>query len=345
MEAEFADLKVLAESALGGPARVSGPLPGGGSERFLYRFYRRKGSGTDMASVVGVIGRNAAEGRAFVGFTRHFAAQGLPVPRIYRAGKSRAAYVMEDLGDVTLAAQLARLRAGPAGRALALATLSRVVGWLPRFQVHGGQGLDYSLCCESEQLDTPVFEADLERFLWIYIPRHAPKAKPSDRVLGEMDVLLVRLETVARDHFCYRDFQPRNIMWREGPVFLDYQSGRRGALQYDLASLLYSPDSGLQERERMPLIDAYLKSLAECGVKLEKFAFLADFHPFVLVRRLQALGAYAQLGKQPGREHFRAKIAPALADLGQLLESGKLSMGLPALEAWLRTLVRAGAGG
>lgn len=329
------DLQDFAGQAIGRDLAPGVPMAGGGSARAFFRF---SATGAGAESWIGVIGSNAAETRAFLGFTRHFAAQGLPVPSIIAADEARGFYLMEDLGKETLADQLAAWRAVPIGRVMAMAALNRVVGWLPRFQVHGGAGLDWRLCHERAELDGPVFEADLERFLWLYIPRHAPAAKPGDDVLAEMDALVLRLETVPREHFCYRDFQARNIMWRDGPVFLDYQSGRRGALHYDLASLLYSPDSGLGEAERSQLIDVYLQGLKDCGVSINRLAFLADFHPFVLVRRLQALGAYGQMAAQ-GKAEYLKKIPPALADLKQLLASGKLSMGLPKLEAWLRKVV------
>ena len=335
---QISQLQSLAEQAMGRELPPPEPLAGGGSARAYFRF------ADGAQSLVGVAGSNLKETRAFLGFTHHFAAQGLPVPRILAAEEAQGLYLMEDLGKLTLADQLAAWRAIPVGKVMAIAALTRVVGWLPRFQVHGGAGLDYRLCHESAELDGPIFEADLERFLWVYIPRHAPAAKPDDDVLAEMDALVLRLETVPREHFCYRDFQARNIMWRDGPVFLDYQSGRRGALHYDLASFLYSPDSGLNEQERSQLIDVYLKGLKDCGAPQDRIRFLADFHPFVLVRRLQALGAYAALAGQ-GKEAYLRKIAPALADLKQLLAGGKFSLGLPALESWLGKLVNTKPGG
>ncbi|MCZ6474616.1 MAG: phosphotransferase [SAR324 cluster bacterium] len=334
--ADLSQLQAFAEEKLSQALEPGQPMPGGGSAR---RFYRFRGGGS---SWIGVIGSHAAENRAFLGFTLHFGGQGLPVPRIYAVDREQGFYLMEDLGDTTLAAQLAQFRGHPAGRVIAMATLHRIVGWLPRFQVHGGEGLDYGLCHEGEELDGEVFAADVRRFIDEYIPRHAKGSEPEERVLIELEVLITRLHSMPREHFCYRDFQPRNIMWRDGPVFLDYQSGRRGALHYDLASFLYSPDTGLGEKERVQLIDVYLKALRDCGVAMDHISFLADFHPIVLVRRLQALGAYAQIGATEGKEDYLQYITPSLADLGQLLSQGKLSMGLPALEAWLKRIVMAG---
>ena len=54
------------------------------------------------------------------------------------------------------------------------------------------------------------------------------------------------LLSAERDYFLYRDFQSRNVLWRDGhPYFVDYQGGRRGALQYDIASLLYDGKADL----------------------------------------------------------------------------------------------------
>jgi aminoglycoside/choline kinase family phosphotransferase len=129
-------------------------------------------------------------------------------------------------------------------------------------------------------------------------------------------------------------------MWRAGaPVFIDYQSGRRGPLVYDLASILYSPDSRLDEEGRERLIGVYLEALLETGTHIAREDFLRDFYPMVLLRRLQAVGAYARMALQKGkREHLRS-IEPSLVTLRELAERGKIAAGSPALREWLGGLL------
>jgi aminoglycoside/choline kinase family phosphotransferase len=342
MPASLDDLKTLAGRCLGIPVRVLGRLPGGGSER---AFHRLQAAGRPA---IGVIGANLAEVRAFLGFTRHFAQQGIPVPRILGEDAARGLYLMEDLGQATLAGRLREWRAAPDGAARARAALEAVVRWLPEIQVRGGAGLDDTLCWEGRALDGAAFARDVERFLTQYVPRFVLRPTPVDAaVRADLDALLERLDALPRQHFCYRDFQTRNVMWvaregsPEGPVFLDYQAGRRGPLAYDLASLLFSPDTGADEPLREHLLGVYLAALAGQGVAAPREAFLAGFWPLVLVRRLQALGRYAELIAVRKRAGFLEKIAPALAELRALHGAGRFAFGLPALEAWLGRVLEA----
>ena len=53
-------------------------------------------------------------------------------------------------------------------------------------------------------------------------------------------------------------------MLKDGEVyFIDYQGGRRGALQYDLASLLYDAKANIPEAEREELLEFYLDELSQ----------------------------------------------------------------------------------
>ncbi len=134
MTATLADLQALAAATIGGPVTVEDRLAGGGSARAFYRLR----AGLDGCAVIGVMARSAAEVRAFLGFTRHFAAKGIPVPRIYGEDAARGLYLMEDLGSVTLAHRLHHWRAQPGGESQARAALETVVRWLPIIQVRGG---------------------------------------------------------------------------------------------------------------------------------------------------------------------------------------------------------------
>ena len=362
-------LAQFCETRLGSPCIRATPLPGGGSRREFFRLALADGRG-----VIGVLGHDLGEVRAFLLMTRHFAAQGIPVPEILAEDPAVGLYAMEDLGNLTLAAALQAWRedtvtanpgAGDAAQGesdsgQARRALETVVRWLAVIQVRGGRGLPPEALVEGAALDGAVFRKDLHRFAEHFLPRFAPGAATLEiaspakggRVAEDIEALLARLDALPREPFCYRDFQGRNIMWVrrnweqvEGPVFLDYQSGRPGPLPYDMASLLYSPDTGVGETLRGHLLGTYLEALAGEGVILVRDEFLEDFYPVLLVRRLQALGAYADLGAAQGKPGYLEQIPLAVADLAALLREGRFHLGLPALERWLKdVLEEAGRG-
>ena len=133
------------------------------------------------------------------------------------------------------------------------------------------------------------------------------------------------------DYFLYRDFQSRNIMLRDGqPFFLDYQGGRKGALQYDVASLLYDAKADLPPELRQQLLDLYIERLGDF-IKVEREEFLHYFYAYVYVRILQALGAYGFRGFYERKAHFLQSVPYALKNLRWLLHNVKLPIALPTL--------------
>ena len=328
--ASLADLRDFASSLFGATPSEAHALTGGGSDR---RYFRIAVNGV---SVIGVISDNAAEQRAFLLFTRHFQSRGIPVPAIHGVDEARGLYLLEDLGPLTLRDHLALLRTEPGGRAPAEQALHAAIRWLPVIQVKGGKGLDYSACLAQPDMDGATYAADIRLFLERFVARYAPGLWPPPAAASAIDALVSRALALDSSHFCYRDFQTRNIMWRDGrPCYIDYQSGRRGPLVYDLASILYSPDSGLVDAERARLIDTYLAALADCGPRPDRQDFLAAFHPMVLLRRLQALGAYARLAGEKAKPEFLAHVPASLADLRALLHPHAEGLEYPALRDWL----------
>jgi hypothetical protein len=137
------------------------------------------------------------------------------------------------------------------------------------------------------------------------------------------------------EHFLYRDFQSRNVMIRPGPDgtgepwFIDYQGGRRGALQYDLASILYDAKADLPDEARERLLERYLDRLARF-ITIDRGEFLRVFPAFRLIRSLQALGAYGYRGLYEGKQHFVESIPFGVKNARTLLNSD-LPVDLPEL--------------
>ena len=126
------------------------------------------------------------------------------------------------------------------------------------------------------------------------------------------------------DSFMFRDFQSRNIMVRAGEVwFIDYQGGRQGALPYDVASLLYDAIVVIPDEQREELLDGYI-----CGLQayrtVEPGLFRHVFYRFVLVRLLQAMGAFGLRGLYERKPHFIDSIQPGLHSIDRLFQSGRL---------------------
>jgi hypothetical protein len=139
------------------------------------------------------------------------------------------------------------------------------------------------------------------------------------------------LLSADRDYFMYRDFQSRNVMLRSGsPFFLDYQGGRKGALQYDVASLLYDAKADLPPELRQQLLDLYIERVQQF-IPQEREKFLHSFYAYVYVRILQALGAYGFRGFYERKAHFLQSVPYALKNLRWLLHNVKLPIALPTL--------------
>jgi aminoglycoside/choline kinase family phosphotransferase len=319
-------LKRLFEQHYRLPAEQVQPLQGqlGGSGRVIVRL---SGSGQ---SAIGILYSVREENVAFLEFSRHFRRHGLPVPEIYAEDLSQGAYLEEDLGDTTLFEFLSANRAGDDIAPPAIEAYRRVVAVLPRFQVEAGRNLNYKVCYPRAAFDRQSMAWDLNYFKYYFL-RLA--GIPFNEQALELDFtrLTKFLLTASHDYFLYRDFQSRNVMLRGGqPSFLDYQGGRKGALQYDIASLLYDGKADLPPELRRQLLNHYLDCLAGY-IDLKREAFMEHYYAYVYVRILQALGAYGFRGFYERKPHFLESVPYALKNLRWLAEHVKLPIALPAL--------------
>ena len=319
-------LKKLFEQHFQTPATRVQPLQGklGGSGRTIIRL------SSDRVSAIGILYGVREENMAFLEFSRHFRRHGLPVPEIYGEDLNRGAYLEEDLGDTTLFEFLSKNRSGENIAPQAVEAYRKVVAVLPRFQVEAGRDLNYDVCYPRDSFDRQSIDWDLNYFKYYFL-RLAGIPFNEQALQDDFDRLANFLLTADRNYFMYRDFQSRNVMLRDGqPFFLDYQGGRRGALQYDIASLLYDAKADLPPQLRQQLLDLYIERFSSL-IQVEREAFLYHYYAYVYVRILQALGAYGFRGFYERKPHFLQSVPYALKNLRWLPHNVKLPITLPTL--------------
>jgi hypothetical protein len=159
-----------------------------------------------------------------------------------------------------------------------------------------------------------------------------------DRLERDFGRLTEFLLEADGSRFLYRDFQSRNVMLRgDAPWFLDYQGGRRGALHYDVASLLYDAKAEVPPALRETLLEGYLDALAR-HVDVDRDGFRRHYRAFVLIRILQAMGAYGYRGFYERKTHFLKSVPPAVENLRGLLADGLLPLAVPELRAVLERI-------
>jgi aminoglycoside/choline kinase family phosphotransferase len=302
------------------------PLQGqlGGSGRKIIRLTAGK------ISAVGILYDVREENAAFLEFSRHFRKHGLPVPEIYAQDLGHGAYLEEDLGDVSLFEFLTKNRAGDDIASPVVEAYRRVIATLPRFQVEAGRDLNYNVCYPRGSFDRQSITWDLNYFKYYFL-RLAGIPFSEQALEDDFNNLTEFLLSADRDYFLYRDFQSRNIMLRSGqPFFLDYQGGRKGALQYDVASLLYDAKADLPPELRQQLLDHYLGTLGGF-VDLKRDVFLHHYYAYVYIRIMQALGAYGFRGFYERKVHFLQSVPYALKNLRWLLHNVTLPIALPTL--------------
>lgn len=290
-------------------------LPSGGSNR---KYYRLTGTG---GTVIGVAGTSEAENRAFIYLSHHFRAQDLPVPRVLDVSDDGMYYLQEDMGDQTLFDALRSGReSGGNYTPEQVELLKRTIAMLPALQIKGGQGMDWHQCYPVPAMDRQSVMFDLNYFKYNFlkftgIDFHEVRLE-TDLIHFSYDLLKDSGET-----FLYRDFQARNVMLVDGlPRFIDFQGGRRGPMQYDVASFLWQASAKYSPELRRQLIDTYLNALEHIQT-IDRDEFMQMLNLFVLFRLMQVLGAYGFRGLFERKKHFLDSIGPALDNLKDLLDS------------------------
>lgn len=290
-------------------------ITGSGSNRQYFRL-----TDADGHSVIGVVGTSRDENHAFCYLSRHFTLRQLPVPQVLIESEDGLRYLQTDLGDVSLFDALKNGReAGGRYTQAERELLRRTIAQLPNLQIRGARGLDFSHCYPQAEMDRTNVLFDLNYFKYCFLKAtgldfHEMKLEASFQLMAK-DIVEDQQEA-----FLYRDFQARNVMLdAEGnPWFIDFQGGRKGPIQYDLASFLWQASARYSNELRRELIDVYIESLKQY-TEVNEQKFRQRLQLFVLFRLLQVLGAYGFRGYFERKKHFLESIPPAMQNLRELL--------------------------
>ncbi len=285
-----------------------------GSDRKIYRIFK------DDWTVIGIIGDNREENEAFVEFSHHFQKHDLNVPEIYAVNLNEGVYLEQDLGDDTLFQWMVNIRQTDGFTTDIQNMYKKVIDALPLFQIIAGSSLNYSYCYQHVSFGHESMHWDLHYFKGRFLNYFYKSKLDHTKLENDFNTLISFLLEANQDFFLYRDFQSRNVMILDGvPWFIDYQSGRRGALQYDLGSLLYDAKANLPESFREEMIDYYISRVRKI-INLNADHFKKYFYGFVLIRIMQAFGAYGYLSVVKGKKQFFRSVPYAIRNLEILME-------------------------
>ncbi len=300
------------------------PIPLAGSYR---QYYRLSGQ---HKQAIGVFSPDPAETRAFISFTNHFSQIGLNVPSMLATALDDNCYLISDLGNTSLLDHLEKNRVNGLPSDESYALYKMAIAELPRFQVDACKDLNFSVCYPSGEFDGRSMRWDLNYFKYYFL--RLLKIQFNEAALeDDFDRLIVHLLQSGNQYFMYRDFQARNILIHEGkPWFIDYQGGRRGPLQYDLASLLFQVKASLPYSFREEMLHWYLQNLKKF-IEIDEKKFIDDYYGFVLIRLLQVMGAYGFRGYFERRAHFLQSIPFAVENLRWLIENIAFRVKMPEL--------------
>lgn len=306
-------------------------LPQSGSDRKYFRI-------TEVSnSVIGAYNANPDENEAFIGFSKHFLKQGLPVPEVFGYLPEKYIYFLQDLGDTNLYTWLHSRTDISEFNNETKDLYRKILDKLILFQTNGIVGLNLELCYPHKSFDRQSMLWDMNYFKYMLLKLLTVPFNERN-LERDFNTLCDYLLETGQDYFLYRDFQTANVMVVEGePWFIDYQGGRKGAAQYDVASLLFDAKIPMSDSDREELLGYYIDKF--CAVaKEDKDKFRGYYAGFSIIRVMQALGAFGFRGLYEQKPSFTDSIVPGVILLNKLIGSAKSHINLPELYATVQAI-------
>ena len=302
------------------PGSFAGPIikeriKGDGSDRIWSRV---RGSGHSLIMADHGIrrSRETCEVDSFVSIGNHLYEKAVPVPKIHRYDLFSGLVFLEDLGDMDLQSACEKDPRPQSVKAL----YESVIRLIPDMCIRGGENFNPAWTCQTEAYDVPmILEKECRYFVDAFLNDYLGMGIDFKTLETEFTLVARKAAESEMPGFMHRDFQSRNIMLKNGRFYIiDFQGGRIGPPQYDLASLLVDPYVALSG-DLVSQLKQYACNLFSGVMGITPEAFYSGYNACAVTRNLQILGAYAFLSRKRNKPYFEMYIPTALRTLKENL--------------------------
>jgi N-acetylmuramate 1-kinase len=254
----------------------------------------------------------------FINVAELFAAMPLPVPRLLAQDADLGVLALEDLGDVTLQAHV-----GTSGADAHSALYQQAVAFIDVLQRRGRELASPRYTPYGVTFDIAKLSWELDFFVKYFLEAYrGARLGPIERAALQTEFRAI-VEDLASEPrvLCHRDYHSRNLMLRDGRLFIiDFQDARMGPDTYDLASLLRDSYVDVPARAVDDLIAHFL---ALQGREREAPAFRTRFDLMALQRTLKALGTFGHQAAARQNPVYIQYIPRALGHVRQDLRTSR----------------------
>jgi NDP-sugar pyrophosphorylase family protein/aminoglycoside/choline kinase family phosphotransferase len=286
-------------------------LKGDGSDRNWYRL--TSGNRSLVMADHGIRkNQSTSEVDSFVAIGRHLHDKDIPVPEIYLYDTFSGLVFMEDLGDATLQAMVLNTT----NPEKIISYYKSVISLLGNLSLSGAKGFDPVWTYQTSYYDQDlILEKECRYFVDAFLRNYLGMNISFKDLENEFRSLADRALEFSVNGFMHRDMQSRNIMVKNNRFyFIDFQGGRFGPIQYDLASLLMDPYVELSFRVRNLLLNFSVQRLSSV-LNVDPDNFLYGYKYCSITRNLQILGAFAYLSRIKEKTYFEKYIPNAINTL------------------------------
>jgi len=261
---------------------------------------------------------STCETDAFVAIGLHLHAKGIPVPKIYSYDTFSGHVFMEDLGDISFQTLVKNTE----NQDNVVSHYKLLIRHIGKLSMEGGKDFDPAWTHQTAYYTKDlIIEKECRYFVDAFLNGYLKMDIRFQDFEDEFRSLADKALKFSINGFMHRDLQSRNIMVKNNRFyFIDFQGGRLGPVQYDLASLLIDPYVNLSLPVQDNLLKFSVKTLSPV-IRIHPDKFFSCYQYCAITRNLQILGAFGFLSRIKKKTYFEKYIPNAIKSLKYNLSS------------------------